>query len=145
MSRWTFSRAVAPARAAAPKTLNSQTHEQDPLDLVRDRLAIGSVRLQESVPGTTPFVDRLLTIDQQLGEGDTQRARADVRMIGTERSDLTSRRHATAGPAEQLVQDPSEELLPGVADAIVQRSKLVDLLGDQARLHRDTFAGAQAH
>jgi hypothetical protein len=100
-----------------------------PLDLVRDRLAIARVRLQESVPGATPFIGRLLTIDQQLSEGDNQRARADIRTIITELGDLRSTRHATADPAAKLVQDPSEELLPGVADAIVQLSKAVDLLG----------------
>ena len=99
-----------------------------PLDLVRDRLAIARVCLQESVPKTTPFIDRLLTIDERLGEDDHQQARADIRTIITELGDLKSARPATAGQAEKLAQDPSEELLRGVADAIIQLSKAVDSL-----------------
>ena len=99
-----------------------------PLDLLRDRLAIARVCLQESAPTTTPFIDRLLTIDKELSEGDGRRAKADIVAIVTELGDLRATRHGADGPAEKSVQDPSEELSPGVADAIVQLSKSIDLL-----------------
>jgi hypothetical protein len=98
------------------------------LDLARDRLAVARVCLQESVPATTPFINRLLTVDQQLGEGEEQHAGADIRTIITELGSLKSPRHTSAGSAKIPVQDPSEELLRGVAAAIVQLSKAVDLL-----------------
>lgn len=98
------------------------------LDLVRDRLAIARVCLQESMPGTTPFIDRLLSIDQQLSEGDDQRALTDIRAMITELGDLKSTRPASAGSTKRLMQDPSAELLGGVANAIVQLSKAVDML-----------------
>jgi hypothetical protein len=99
-----------------------------PLDLARDRLSIARVCLQESVPRTAPFIDRLLTIDQQLGEGEHLQARADIRAIITELGNLKSLRPTAAGQAEQPTTDPSEELLRGVADAIIQLSKAVDSL-----------------
>ncbi len=99
-----------------------------PLDVLRDRLALARVCLQESVPRTTPLIDRLLTIDQQLSDGKDQAARADLGAIITELGDVRGAPHAAADPANRLPQDPREELLPGVADAIVQLSKAVDLL-----------------
>jgi hypothetical protein len=99
-----------------------------PLDLLRDRLAIARVCLQESAPRTTPFIDRLLTIDKHLSEGDDRRTKADIVAIITELGDLRSKRHCADGPTEKPVQDPSEELPAGVANAIVQLSKSVDLL-----------------
>ena len=99
-----------------------------PLDLLRDRLTIARVCLQESAPRTTPFIDRLLTIDKKLSEGDDRRVKADIVAIITELSDLRSTPHGADSTAEKPVQDPSEELSAGVANAIVQLSKSVDLL-----------------